>query len=956
MLRFRLLALFSILFLSQTALFAQAGAGGSVLEKTTSKPVINANVKLVNSIDTAIVLNTLSDSAGNYRIRLGEGRYYLSISKPGYTSELRSVDIVAGRNPLGITYLIDSAKNSGPATIIGAVTPVKQNGDTTDYNAAAYKVNPDATAGDLIKKMPGITVENGKIMAQGEEVKKVTLDGKEYFGNDAQAALNNLPAEIVDRIQVFTRMSDQAQFTGFDDGQGVKSINIKTRTGKSNGTFGKVYAGYGTDNRYQSGLVYNNFKSQRRISLLGMGNNINIQNFSSQDLLGINSSSQGGGGPGGYRRSSPSDNFLTNQSGGISATQAVGLNYNDQWGKRLTIGANYFFNASQNNQQSQLLRNYNNNTNTELGQQYNENSEINASPLNHRFGLRLEYMFDSSNSIIYTPSFNWQNNEQSQRTSAINSTALGLLSLSNTNTLTTGLGWNLKNEILFKHKFKKEGRTISINGDYSINKKTTENFVYSINQSYAPADTFNSDQFIPSSSPTNSWGSRITYTEPISKLGQLQVDYKFNQSENNNNKSTFNRAGVIGIPPELDTTLSNKYNTLYTAHEPGIMYRYRGKILSIGAGAGFQFAQLNGTQVFPVSTEVHKTFETVLPRVFFNMKFSKTSNVRGMFRTSTNVPSVTQLQDVISTSNPLLLSTGNPNLKQEVARALNVSWNKSNPIKMSSFFVGISGAQTSHYIAITTRFIVNDTQISDGFTALRGAQFIQPSNLKGYWNSKVFGNYGFPIKKLKINANINGAYGYSETPGMVNQVQNKSNTQNLSGGLVLASNINENIDFTVGYFSNYYNTKNTTQTALNNNYFNNTGTARINYILKNKIVFSSDVIYTAYTGLSSSFNQNFWLWNAGIGYKFLKKNAGELRVSCFDILKQNRSINRTINATYIEDNFTKVLTQYFMLTFTYNFRKFEKGSAEPEVQSHPHGMPPGPPGAVPPAGKPPYQP
>lgn len=937
-------------------LFSQ-NISGRVLESKTQAPIQDVKLRMVHLRDSSLSYTAYSDSLGVFNIHVNKGMYRVIATKGGYGTQILMAKVFEADAQLGDILLNDSAKSSLEAKIIGKAAPVQQNGDTTEYSSAAYKVNPDATAADLIKKMPGITVENGKIMAQGEEVKKVTLDGKDFFGSDAQTALNNLPAEVVERIQVFQRMSDQAQFTGFDDGQSVRAINIKTKSGKATGVFGKAYAGYGTDNRYNSGLNYNNFNNTRRVTVLGMANNINIQNFSSQDLVGINSG--GGSRTGGYRRSSPGDNFLTSQSGGISATQALGFNYNDKWGKKITIGASYFFNYVQNTQNQVVFRNYFNSANSETGQIYQETSNITNKPLNHRLNVRLEYNIDSSNSIIYTPTFSWQSTQYDQGVNAHSEVGQTPINASISNYTNQGIAWNLSNQLLFRHKFQKTGRTFSINLEQQYNAKNINEYNYSQNNTFIPLDTFITDQRIKSNNPTQTYSARLSYTEPLTKTTMLQFDYNLKATTNDNDKSTINRDPFSNTYQQFDTLLSNKYNTLYQSQEPGLMIRHRGEKLMIGAGTGYQIASLTGNQTFPIQTDVKKYFGNVLPRVFLNYKINKNTNLRGMFRTSTNVPSVSQLQNVINTSNPLIISTGNPKLLQEVARNFMLNFNKSNPIKLTNVYFGVSGSQTSNYIANVSHFLRNDSTISEGFTALRGSQLTKPENLNGYWNAKVFGNYGFPLKKLKTNANINGSYGVGQTPGIVNDIKNLNTSQNITGGLVLSSNVSEDLDFTISYFGNYTNTTNNVQSSLNNTYFIHTGTARVNYLIHKKISLSSDFNYNKYAGLSSTFNQTFMLWNAGVGYKFLKANAAEIKLTCFDILKQNRSITRTVYASYYEDNATKVITRYFMLTFTYNFRKFDKGVKEPEANDDPHGfgppkgMPGNPPG---PEKRPPYQP
>jgi hypothetical protein len=928
---------------------------GQVADSITLKPLSGVVITARPFADSAKRTTAVSDSFGRFELVTGNGTYHLSFEAPGYALKNTAAMVLNAGKDLGTIFILDLAKNTGTA-VITVASPVKQIGDTTEYNAGSFKVNPDATAEDLVKKMPGITVENGTIKAQGEEVKKVTLDGKDFFGDDAQTALRNLPADIVDKIQVFERMSDQAQFTGFDDGQGVKSINIKTKRGKANGTFGKVYAGAGTDTRYQSGLNFNHFKQDRRITVLGMSNNINLQNFTSQDLLGISSSNSGGGGrggPGGPRGGSVSDNFLVAQSGGISTTHSAGINYSDKWGKKFTVSSSYFFNQTQNNQEQNILRTYNNSQAAETSQLYGENSTTRNTSQNHRFNARLEFAPDTNNSIQYIPTFSLQNTDIRQHIMASNYNAADTFSLSESNYQNAGNGYNFGNNILYRHKFHKTGRTISISLENQWNRRFSEARNSSTNHSFFPNDSvFATDQMVKTESPQNTYGTRISYTEPVGKTGMLQFEYRYSLNINDNDKQTLNFNNSEQTYSNFDTALSNEYHTRYFAHQPSVMYRLRGPKLSLGVGTGFQYAELSGNQIFPVADEVYKPFTNLLPRVFMNYKWNKTTNMRGMFRTSTNIPTIAQLQNVINISNPLLLSSGNSELKQEVSQNLNLNFSKVNTTKLTNFFVGFFGAQTSNYITNATRFLTADTQISEGFVAVRGAQITSPVNLNGYWNTRLFGVYGMPIKKLKSNLNINGTYSIGQKPGLVNGTKNISNTQNISAGLSMSSNIKETVDFSIGYNTNYYTATNSSQGSLNNSYFNNTANGKINYIFKTKLVLNTELNYNIYSGLSSGFDQQFLLWNAAVAYKFMKGNAAEIRLSCFDILAQNRSISRTVTETYIEDNFTKVLSRYLMLTFTVNFKKFENGGTEPKAPENGQN-PMAPPPGVPP-GRPPF--
>ncbi|MBC7892706.1 MAG: carboxypeptidase regulatory-like domain-containing protein, partial [Sphingobacteriaceae bacterium] len=309
-------------FLFVTALLfpaahAQTFPVGGALRDGNGNPLIGVTVVFNPLADSTKRDGIVTDTAGRFSFPLSPGAYRLRASFIGYQPFETTVRVDSQAVELGNLRLFENASQLAEVTVTGQQLRVEMKGDTTQFNAGAYKVNPDATAEDLIKKLPGITLENGAVKTQGEDVKRVLIDGKPFFGDDASLALRNLPAEVIDKIQVFDRLSDQSQFTGFDDGNTDKTINIVTRPGRNNGQFGKVYAGLGSDGRYAAGANTNLFKGDRRISVLGLFNNINQQNFSSQDLLGALGGSSGGGrGGAGGGRGGPSGGGRGNAGGG----------------------------------------------------------------------------------------------------------------------------------------------------------------------------------------------------------------------------------------------------------------------------------------------------------------------------------------------------------------------------------------------------------------------------------------------------------------------------------------------------------------------------------------------------------------------------------------------------------------------------------------------------------------
>jgi hypothetical protein len=306
----------------------------------------------------------------------------------------------------------------------------------------------------------------------------------------------------------------------------------------------------------------------------------------------------------------------------------------------------------------------------------------------------------------------------------------------------------------------------------------------------------------------------------------------------------------------------------------------------------------------------------------YSYRFDNKSNLRIFYRTNTNAPSVNQLQGVINNSNPTQLSTGNPNLKQDYSHSLSARYGVTNAKTAQNVMLYLNLAYSNNAIVQSTFIADKDYELAKGITLFRGSQLTKPVNLDGLFNVRTFISYGLPISKIKSNLNFSAGVNYAKNPNLINDIKSFTNTYGINSGLVLSSNMSEKVDFTFSYSPTYNLVRNSVQTTLNTNYLFQNTSFKINWLFGKGFLLQTEVLNQAYSGLGSGFNQNFTLWNAGFGYKFLKKQAGELRLNVFDLLKQNNSITRNVSTAYIEDARSQVLTRYFMLTFTYNLRNF----------------------------------
>lgn len=557
--------------------------------------------------------------------------------------------------------------------------------------------------------------------------------------------------------------------------------------------------------------------------------------------------------------------------------------------------------------------------------------------------MRLNYNIDSFNSILFIPTLSAQKNNSVSSLSGTTLAGTDAINSISNNFNSELSGYNLNSMLLYRHKFKKRGRTLSLmaNGGYNQNDGT--NKLYS-NTLYDTSLVVTDQESIQNS---NGWNlnSNINYTEPLSRKSFLQVQYGLRYQESESDKRTYNFSQQTGDYTAPDTALSNTFTTNYLTHKGGLTYRYMDTSFNFNIGVDFQYATLNNDRVLPYTYMLKRNFNNILPSARFQYNFDKKKNLRLFYRTSTDAPSVNQLQDVINNANLLQQSIGNPNLVQSYQHNLNIRYNATNTARSSTFFAMLSGSVTQDYIANST-IIAEDTMTVDNVFLERGAQFNKPVNLDGYMNLRSFVTYGMPVSALKSNLNVNATAGYIRTPGLINNQKNFANNTNLGIGLVLSSNISEKVDFTISSNSSYNIVSNTLNTSSNNKYFNQTSRLSLNYIFWKGIVFNTELNHQLYSGLSAGFNQNFLLWNMSLAKKIFKNQQGEVKLSVFDLLKQNNSIARSVTETYTQDLRTNVLQQYFMLTFTYNLRFFKGGAsmkdAEKGNRNMDHGMmPPG---------------
>ncbi|HQS25402.1 MAG: hypothetical protein B7Y11_11590 [Sphingobacteriia bacterium 24-36-13] len=914
----RLLLLVLSIF-SSVALMAQSTATlkGKLVDSVGKQALKDASITVLEAKDSTLDVFGLAKADGSFVVeKISFGEMIVMIKFQGYEAYSKKINFSKSNASvdLGTIYLRLAANDLGEVTVTQSPISIKK--DTVQFNASSFKTKPNAVLEDLLKKLPGVQVEaDGTVKAQGENVQRVLVDGKRFFGDDPKLATKNLPPDMIDKIQVFDALNDQSAFTGFDDGNRIKTINITTKKDKRKGYFGRAVLGGGSDSeegRYDNSVNLSYFNGDRQLTFTGQANNVNKQNFGAQDLFGAGGGGGGGrtiviagGGRGGA-------GGATNNSGGIIRTLAAGLNYKDIWGKKTEVSGSYFFNDMQ------TVREQNSYTQNLIPGNPDSsifNSQLNNSVTknqNHRINFNIEHQFDSSNSLIIRPNISFQ--ETSSATDVTTFSTRGTSKNLNNSIASTdrnNSGYNASLEATFRHRFKKKGRTYSIafNPGQTVNDGTTSN--YSINNFFNTttpyADTINQVGITNRDSKT--MNATFSYTEPIGKNQILEFNYNYNSNVNNSGTQTFAYNKANGQYDIVVPNLTNVFENTFNSNRVTLNYRLQNAKYNFSIGSGIQTGDLISKNLSKDSS-ITQNFVNFFPTMNFRYDFSRTKNLRIFYNGRTGQPTAQQLQPVVDNSNPLNITTGNPNLKQQFIHTFRILFNSFDVVSQKLFFATINANFTANDIQNSTTYLPN------------GAQFTRPVNLSGTYNINGFLNYGFPLKKPKSNINLGVNLSNSQSQTLVNNLSNYTRNTTAGFNASWTTNIKEGFDMNFSSNSSFSFARYTLQPQQNGDFFTQTFVAEPTIYTKSGWVFSTDFRYIKNTGRAEGFNTNIPLWSASIAKQLFKKKDGELKFYVFDLLNQNQSLTRNVTGNTIQDVSTVVLKRYFMISFTYNLRSF----------------------------------
>ncbi|MCX2576323.1 outer membrane beta-barrel family protein [Pedobacter sandarakinus] len=894
---------------------AQAQNSGSITGKVINakdkKPVDFATIAVRNLKDSSVVASGQTEPDGTFSFKaIAPGKYRIYAAFLGLKTTTKDVEVAKAAVNAGEIAMGDDGVDLNTVDVTASI-PVVVKTDTLEFDAKSIKVRENAVVEDVLKKLPGVEVaKDGSIKAQGETVTKVKVDGKEFFGTDPLLATKNLPADMVDKIQVIDEMSEQSQFSGVDDGTRSKILNITTKAGMKKGYFGNSTVGYGTQDRYDASINVNKFDNDQQFSVIGQFNNVNKQNFGQGNGVG---NGFGGGGRGNFGGGGSGAG-----SGGITNTNAGGLNFSDTYKDGTQIQGSYFFNKSDvYNQQTSFTQNLLGNRVTTV----NNNSDNNTDRINHRFNFMIDTKLDSSTTIKIQPNVSYTESDATNL-SDYNRNLLQAQTIGSQRYLSSSSTPNINNNLLIRKKFKRRGRTLSLNVNTSINNNDADNFnrIHETNTINSVVTSNLLDQLNKVNTNSINNTSRLVYTEPLSKTTSLEFNYQNGYSHDNQGRQVLDFNSASGQYDLVNLDFTNLYENQTLTNAAGVSYTTNEKKYNWNIGLAAQQTNRENTNL---TTGMVRTqnFLNLTPSANFRYNFSNSRRLSIRYRGNTQQPSINQIQPIPDNTNTQSVFVGNPDLKPSFNNNLNFNYNNFDFAKSRMFFVFVNLSQTFNAIGNQSQLVTNP--LDSNYGKIRTTYV----NVDGVYAGNASVNLGLPLlpeRKLTLNASLNANYNRNVnfTSGNDNPadlIRNITNAWTITNRYNFVTNFDK-FDLTGGISGTYNRATYSAQPNSTTNYYTINPTFDVSYVFPGNIRFAVDLDYIKNTGRGEGYNTQFTLVNSYISRQFFK-NRGTFKIAVNDAFNQNQGISRTANNNTITDLNYNVLKRYYMFSFTYSLTR-----------------------------------
>jgi len=907
------LAVLSIV-LSIVQLSAQKYTIEGYIHDESNQAIEVASVVLLNAADSVMAGFSITSAKGRFKIEdIGSGRYSLNISYLGYADYNKPIDITGESKviDIGIIKLEPETNVLNEVNITEPYIPIKINKDTVEYNAAAFKTQEQDNVEELLKKLPGVEVaDDGTITAHGEEVEKVTVDGKEFFTNDPTIATKNLPADAIEKLQVFDESSDMAAFTGIDDGERKKTINLVLKEGKKAGYFGKANLGYGTDERYNGNFNINRFTKDVQMSFIGMSNNVNVQGFSFRDYVsfmgGMGNFSSGGG------RGNSSNLPISNGGlgNGFVNTDAIGANFNWDPNKNITTNTSYFYTGIENIIDQDIFRE---NLLGNSGFTTEQAAILNNVSIGHAINSTIRAELDSTQRLVSRITAKISDGSSLSNSMTSNFRDDGSLQSKSLQDIESVADQSTVNaNVTYLKRLSNSGKYFSINGRIG----------YSSDEGVGALDNANTLAHTPGSFETvNILQSQIqennqidylikgSYTVPLGGRKYFEANASRRNFNNDFAKDFYDLFPDQQTNEVLNDLLSNTYKRDFTYNTAGFNLKFNTNKSNLTIGANLQQSILDG-QLEGNTPAIEKKYVTLLPKLSYTYDINATSNFRANYTTNITEPSLEQLQPIVDNTDPLNIYIGNPDLRTENTHRLRLSYNSFSQFSNIGIFSNVN-------VRFTDNSITNTRLIDENFVTTT-----TPINTDYALNISGSVSFNAPIKFLKHRIRISNRFSSNKSFLFINTNENLTNRINNNVTVRLDNWKKDFIDFEIGTSVGYNNTKYSEDTEFNQSFVDYRIFTEIDLDFKKDWTFTTNFSMRTYSDEDFGEQITLPIWRASLSKLFSKEKKWRAELAVFDILDQNQNINRTSNINYIQDERIESIGQYAMITLGYNFSGF----------------------------------
>jgi hypothetical protein len=911
--------LIAIFFIFSFSAFSQkANLSGVLTDGSEKTPVYNSVVALLTPKDSILYRFTRSDKKGNFTLKnVKAGTYIIMTSHNHYADYLDDIMVNETEKNLGTIALL--SKINALREVVIKTGSIRIKGDTTSYRASDFVVSANANVEELLKKLPGIQVDkNGAIKAMGETVQKVLVDGEEFFGDDPGMAVKNLRADAIKEVQVFDKKSDQAEFTGIDDGDTKKTINLKLKEDKKKGYFGKIDGANQpftvSDSRYNSNLMFSSFKGKRKISAFLLNGNTgqdglgwqDSEKFGARDDVSMSMDDDGNVS---YEWSGGNDQepYVDTQNGFVKNINA-GLQYSNKWNDKQTLNLSPKFNK-------QIYTNTNNRfTQTQVGEsQLNSDTKTisNVNRSNYKLNATYDVKLDSLNSIKFTAKTNFYKTYSDEFTDGTTTGDGDVVKNKQLKTFTTDSDkTSLSASILFKHKFAKARRTFSVNSSWNTLSTNSNNILKSSNKSYVDGN-FDKEEDVDQNKIGDKTNQNIAfnvnYTEPIGKKFALQLAHQVTFNSGDSNYLTYDYSESTGKYDLVVNSLSNQFKQAITTNTPNIKLSYTSKKINYNFGSGVGFTSFD-LQDITLNKEYKRSYTNFFPAANFSFKYKSNSNLRVSYQGATRQPTIDQLQPLRNNQDFFNQTLGNPDLKQSFTNSISFSNSSYSILTESQFYQSFSFSSTSNLITYSR---VIDPESAKTIST--------PINTNGNFSGSFYAGYGFKIKKIDLSVNLNPSVSYNKSVLSINNVISDSKTLNSGFSIYLYKSKAKKYDFSLS--NNFSNNRNTTsQNDVIKSFNTNTLSLDMGVYFREKWKLSTDYNFMSrQKTVDFQTNLTNQLWNARVERTF-KNDEFTAYFLVRDILNQNIGIQRNVYGNTISEERNDRLKRYAMIGFTWNFK------------------------------------